>query len=48
MTEFGPAIASVEGRMHFAGDQTSYRPGFMHGAVSSAGRVVREILSSDP
>ena len=45
--DLGPAIASAEGRVHFAGDHTSYRPGFMHGAVSSARRVVREILSAD-
>jgi monoamine oxidase len=32
-----------EGRIHFAGDHTSHRPGFMHGAVASAKRVVREI-----
>jgi monoamine oxidase len=46
MTEFGHALAGVEGRVHFAGDHTSFRPGFMHGAVSSAKRVVREILSA--
>jgi len=45
--ELGPAIASGEGRVHFAGDHTSCRPGFMHGAVSSARRVVREILAAD-
>jgi monoamine oxidase len=46
MTEFGTALASPEGRVHFAGDHTSHRPGFMHGAVASAKRVVREILAS--
>jgi monoamine oxidase len=44
MTAFGGAIASFEGRVHFAGDHTSNRPGWMHGAVASAKRVVREVL----
>lgn len=39
-----PALMRVEGRMHFAGDQMSHRPGFMHGALASARRVVEEIL----
>jgi monoamine oxidase len=43
LTDFGDGLASPEGRIHFAGDHTSYRPGFMHGAVASAKRVVREI-----
>jgi monoamine oxidase len=43
MTGFGEAIRASEGRIHFAGDHTSYRPGFMHGAVASAKRAVREI-----
>lgn len=43
LTGFGPSLFSPEGRVHFAGDHTSYRPGFMHGAVASAKRVVREI-----
>jgi monoamine oxidase len=46
MTELGPALAVAEGRVHFAGDHTSHRPGFMHGAVASARRVVREILTA--
>jgi monoamine oxidase len=40
-----PALAKVEGRVHFAGDQTSHRPGFMHGALQSATRVVEEITA---
>lgn len=40
-----PALAKVEGRVHFAGDQTSHRPGFMHGALQSATRVVDEIAA---
>ncbi len=43
LTGFGTSLFSAEGRVHFAGDHTSYRPGFMHGAVASAKRVVREI-----
>lgn len=38
-----PALMKPEGRVHFAGDQTSHRPGFMHGALSSARRVVKEV-----
>jgi monoamine oxidase len=44
MTALGPALGRREGRVHFAGDHTSYRPGFMHGAVASAKRVVAEIV----
>ncbi len=36
-------ISTSEGRIHFAGDHTSHRPGFMHGALASAARVVEEI-----
>lgn len=43
MRELAPALAAAEGVLHFAGDHTSYRPGFMHGAVASARRVVAEI-----
>jgi monoamine oxidase len=42
----GPALAAPEGRLHFAGDHTSPRPGWMHGALASAKRVVREILAA--
>lgn len=38
-----PHLASPEGRVHFAGDHASYRPGFMHGALTAARRVVAEI-----
>jgi monoamine oxidase len=44
MSTLLPAIASPEGRIHFAGCHTSYRPGFMHGALASARRAVREIV----
>ncbi len=46
LTTFGKELWSPEGRVHFAGDHTSYRPGFMHGAVASAKRVVSEILAA--
>jgi monoamine oxidase len=47
LTAFGDSLARAEGRLHFAGDHTSYRPGFMHGALASARRVVREIAAAD-
>jgi monoamine oxidase len=40
-----PALQKAEGRLHFAGDQTSHRPGFMHGALASAKRVVDEVTT---
>jgi len=40
---FGEPLRRAEGRLHFCGDHTSRRPGFMHGAVASAWRVVDEI-----
>lgn len=48
MTGWGASLSAPEGRIHFSGDHTSYRPGFMHGAVASAKRVVREILGEMP
>ncbi len=42
----GPSLAAADGRLHFAGDHTSPRPGWMHGALASAKRVVREILAA--
>jgi len=45
LTGAAVAMAEPEGRVHFAGDHTSYRPGFMHGALASARRVVGEIAS---
>lgn len=44
ITSLVPELARVEGRLHFAGDQLSHRPGFMHGALASARRVVKEIV----
>lgn len=46
LAELGPHVATPEGRLHFAGDHTSHRPGFMHGAVASAKRVVGEVVAT--
>jgi monoamine oxidase len=43
MKDIVPVAPMAEGRLHFAGCHTSYRPGFMHGAIASARRVVNEI-----
>jgi monoamine oxidase len=43
LTGYGPFAWAPIGALHFAGDHTSHRPGFMHGAVSSAKRVMEEI-----
>lgn len=45
MSAFGPFLAGAEGRVHFAGDHTSHRPGWMHGALASAKRAAREVLA---
>jgi monoamine oxidase len=47
LTELAGVAAAPEGVVHFAGDGTSHRPGFMHGAVASAKRVVRELDAAD-
>jgi monoamine oxidase len=47
LTALGPHLASAEGRFHFAGDHTSHRPGFMHGALASARRVVAEVVAAE-
>lgn len=43
LTRAGVKYASREGRIHFAGDHVSSRPGFMHGAVESALRVAQDV-----
>jgi monoamine oxidase len=43
LTELLPAAIAPDGAIHFAGCGTSYRPGFMHGALASALRVLDEI-----
>ena len=45
MTSLLPHIASVEGRIHFAGEHASSTPGWMEGALESAERVVTEIAA---
>lgn len=47
LTGLAPHLASAEGRVHFAGDHTSHRPGFMHGALASARRVVAEVVAAN-
>jgi monoamine oxidase len=47
LTTLGPQLSTPEGRLHFAGDYTSHRPGFMHGALASARRVVAEIVAAN-
>src|SRR5262249_13782925 len=42
LTRYANVIGAAEGRIHFCGDHTSYRPGFMHGALASSQRVVEE------
>lgn len=37
------AVASVEGRIHFAGEHTSATPSFMQGAVTSGYRAAKEV-----
>lgn len=41
-----PAMRTVEGRIHFAGEHTSVWAAWMNGALESAERVVAEILST--
>lgn len=43
VTGLAPHLSRPEGKLHFAGDHTSLRPGFMHGALASARRVLEEI-----
>ncbi|MEP7338062.1 MAG: flavin monoamine oxidase family protein [Acidobacteriota bacterium] len=43
MESFLPHFAKPEGRVHFAGDQTSPWPGWMNGALQSGNRAAREV-----
>jgi monoamine oxidase len=45
MSSLLPNIASVEGRIHFAGEHASSTPGWMEGALESAERAVSEIAA---
>jgi monoamine oxidase len=41
-----PHLATPEGRIHFAGDHTSARPGWMQGALDSGLRAAAEVLAA--
>lgn len=41
-----PHIATPAGRIHFAGDHTSSRPGWMQGALDSGARAAGEVLAA--
>jgi len=43
MTRFLPHMARPEGRIHFAGDQTSAWPGWQQGALESGNRAAKEV-----
>jgi len=43
LSEWLPHIVKPEGRVHFAGDQTSPWPGWMNGALQSGNRAAREV-----
>jgi monoamine oxidase len=43
MTTLAPHLAPAEGRIHFAGDHTTWLPGWMQGALASGRRVAAEI-----
>jgi monoamine oxidase len=46
LTQLGPALRASVGRVHFAGTETATEwTGYMEGALESAERVVREVLS---
>lgn len=47
LTDYGSFAWAPIGGLHFAGDHTSHRPVFMHGAVSSAKRVLGEIAAGE-
>jgi monoamine oxidase len=42
-TTLTPAVARVEGRIHFAGEHTSALTGWMQGALESGLRAAREV-----
>jgi monoamine oxidase len=41
-----PHVATPEGRIHFAGDHTSTRPGWMQGALDSGLRAAQEVITA--
>jgi monoamine oxidase len=46
LTRFAPDLARPEGRLHFAGDQTSPWPAWQQGAIHSGHRAAREVHES--
>jgi monoamine oxidase len=46
LTRDRASLWAPEGLVHFAGDYSSSRPGFMHGALASARRAVTEIVTA--
>ncbi|MCS7459867.1 FAD-dependent oxidoreductase [Paenibacillus doosanensis] len=42
-----PKLSAAQGRIYFAGDNTSLFPGWIEGAISSALRTVNQIISSN-
>lgn len=46
LSAFLPHLARPAGRIHFAGDQTSARPGWMQGALDSGIRTAREVMDA--
>jgi monoamine oxidase len=47
MAAFWPELGKPEGRVHFAGEHTSYWTGWMNGALQSADRVLGEVLEKE-
>ena len=46
MTTLQPHVATVEGRLHFAGEHASLVPGWMQGALESGERAAKEIITA--
>jgi monoamine oxidase len=42
-----PILTAHEGRIYFAGDNTSLFPGWIEGAISSALRTVNQIIAGN-
>jgi monoamine oxidase len=42
---WGAELAAPDGRVHFAGAETSILPSFMEGAVRAGERVAAEVLA---
>jgi len=46
MATLGPHLATIEGRVHFAGCHTSAWPGWMQGALDSGRRAANEVIAA--